>query len=173
MDLADGLSMLENKYFLVLNLTFPGVFVLETVFQIGLFSGGVSNVYEFTLLVVWSIALSMPYAVMSSLQFRLDRLLRLPKGETFRPTIGFAIKFPLHLIGAVMTTIVFKILTFKGVFQSAEPVFPAEHVRYVVALVVACLLGYPVAWLYRRLLKAPVILDSMRRLQQAGTQRPE
>ncbi len=173
MALADGLEMLENRYILVLNLTFPGIFVLETIFQIGLFSGGVENLYRFILLVLWSVALSIPYAAASAIQFRLDQLLHLPEGDSLRPGFGFAIKFPLHFAGAVMTTIIFKILASTGLFTWVEPAIPAIHIQYVVSLVIACLFGYPVASIYRRILKRPIVLDSMQRIQDAGMEGPD
>lgn len=50
-------------------LCFPGFLLMETVFQRGLFSGGVDTVYQFVLFVFWSVALSIPFVFVPLIVF--------------------------------------------------------------------------------------------------------
>jgi hypothetical protein len=49
------------KFAKALNMTFPGLVVLEIFFKTGLLSKIPETIYEFLLFIVWSIALSTPY----------------------------------------------------------------------------------------------------------------
>ena len=158
MEKTQTVKLAEMYSFTVLNLLFPGLLILETVFQVGLFSGGVEGLYLFVLLVVWSIALSMPYVIFTGMYLKVNRLLGLPDDSpNISAMASGAIRFPLNVVLALTTVVVFKFLDFYSLTCKWAEFLPPSYVRFLLSLAVTTALGFPIGWIYGKLLQVTLL----------------
>ena len=54
-------KLLKNKSIFIFGLFIPGLVILEICFKKGLFSSGISNIYELFMLLMWSLILTIPF----------------------------------------------------------------------------------------------------------------
>lgn len=59
----ESFNLISNQIYHLLNYTVPGIFLLEIINGIGLFSKTPSNLFEFTLYLIWSLILSIPFNI--------------------------------------------------------------------------------------------------------------
>jgi len=132
----------------VVAFVFPGIFILDTVLHKGLFSGGVRTAYDFILIVVWAVGLSVPYVFLPMVVFNLDpeilRALQDEKGGDEIEAEVFNLLFPLPIAFAVVHFLAYRISV------ATWTAFPPEvlgiskaHCLAVLSLFVILLLQYP------------------------------
>ena len=137
-----------SSYFIVFIL--PGLAAMDYAFERGLFSGGINNIYEFFLLIFWSISLSVPFLVIVIIALRPHELHEKedPYGQSFTSTANAAVLY----VGLLT-------LTNYAVFNACEYYLTEYLDRLVILnvrvslLIVAGIgtyvLAYPLAIIYR------------------------
>lgn len=131
--------------------TLPGLAAMDYAFGRGLFSGGIDNIYNFVLLIIWSISLSVPFLALVVRVLRPHDLHQRgdPYGASFTTTANSAL-----LYVGMLTLINY------ALFNACEYYF-GEHLERLVildvriALVIVSGIGtfisaYPLAWIYKR-----------------------
>jgi hypothetical protein len=136
----------------VFTLTCPGLLLCDVVFKKGLLNGGISDVYTFILVIFWSLILSVPYYVATTLTMLThDTSVTLDAKED-DPTLYEAV-LPLTVLLTVLTYILLKVLNyFNFGFISAKLGTPIRFEQMVVAVIAIFVLAFPIGNIYYRTL---------------------
>ena len=137
-----------SSYFIVFIL--PGLAAMDYAFERGLISGGINNIYEFLLLIFWSISLSLPFLVIVIITLHPHELHEEedPYGKSFTETANVALLY----VGLLT-------LTNYAVFNACD-YYLAEYLDrlvilnvrvslFIIATIGTFALGYPLAFIYR------------------------
>jgi len=152
-----NLDLVKRNLVKALILTFPGIFIIETVFQRGLFSGGIKSIYDFLLLIVWAIALSLPLQAFSATFVKSGKLARRLKNVELGPLAHGAILFPFTLTLTVMLSFLTKLMVLVDPLGIPEAPIPSLEAYFLIALATVLIIGLPLVPVYRWLLRKTLL----------------
>ena len=157
MDHVRNLDLVKRNLITALNLIFPGVFIIETVFQRGLFSGGIESIYDFLLLIVWAIALSLPLQAFAATFVKPGRMAVKLENVDLGPVVHGAILFPFSLALAVILSFLTKLMVFVDPFGIPAAPIPSLEVYFLMSLATVLLVAFPLVPVYRLLLRKTIL----------------
>lgn len=140
---------------------FPGVFTLDVMFHKGLFSGSVQTLYDFILLIIWAVGLSVPYVAIPVGMFSLDPDIReateddkdKEKAEAAEASIYYFV-FPQAMVFAFAHFVLYRVLlAYWTTFPDQLAGFSRIRCFAVLSLLLVVLLQYPVTKCYIRFLR--------------------
>ena len=147
----ESIQLFDTYMSYVAVLTLPGVAAMDYAFGRGLFSGGIGNIYEFFLLIFWSISLSVPFLVLvvAVLHPHLLHDKGDPYGKSMTSTINASLLYVFTLV-----------LANYALFNACDYYF-SDYLRrlvisdvrvslFIVSGIATFVLAYPLAWMYRQ-----------------------
>ena len=142
----------------------PGMMVIEFVFHKGFFSGGISNIPDLFLLLIWSICLSVPYYVCTTLILiwhELDSFKMAEEAKT-DPSI-YETALPLTLLLVFITYISYKMLMFWNLFAFISNYdIQQKYAVCFVAFIFTILVCFLIAKIYYAIVNAFLTLAAKR-----------
>ena len=112
--MKDFFTEIERSLGAVTSAFFPGLFLLDTIFDKGVLAGGISSIYEFILLVVWGFAISIPYLIIGYIAVQPNRLAKKDQQPgSYEWTFGiYSMLAPFVILLSLFTYLICKLLAF-------------------------------------------------------------
>ncbi len=150
-DTLHGLSKFLSKFVV---LTAPGLVINEFVFHKGIYGGGISNIYDLLLLLIWSAIFSLPYYICIILNIAWHEIKSkevLVNAEN-DPEI-FESGIPLLFILIVINYVIFKVMLAMNWMSSSIKIGVLQpYALLVISVVTSCAISFPMGKIYYSLL---------------------
>ena len=145
----ETVSIVNRNISLFAALIFPGIFFLEVFFEKGLMSGGINNVYEFILYLIWALIISVPFFYITSFNAMiLDTTVDLKKvDEIDIPTI-FQGALPLEIILTVITFLISRMFNYFDILPAQIIGISSKYIYIIFALILMIIISPFVSKLY-------------------------
>ena len=136
----------------VVTLICPGLLLCDVVLGKGLVNGGIGDVFTFILVILWSLILSVPYYVATTLTaLTHDTSVALEENDD-DPTI-YEAALPFTILLTLLTYILLKVLNYFNVgFISDKLATPIRYEQMVLSVVTIFVLAFPIGSIYYRTL---------------------
>lgn len=150
-DTLHGLSKFVTKFVV---LTAPGLVINEFVFHKGIYSGGIVNIYDFLLLIIWSVFYSLPYyacLILTIAWYEIKTKEELEKAVN-DPEL-FETSIPLLFMLVVINFFAYKIMLFLNWMNSLVKYgISQQYTLLIVSVMITCAVCFPISKLYFYLL---------------------
>jgi len=124
---------------------FPGLVLLDGIYEKGLFSGSVSSIYDFIFILIWALVLSLPFHF--AVVF-VDAESLLPE-EKHKGRYYSMLELPYCAVLSFIIYAAFKILERYTLFGLDNSVVPGKHLRFFIAFFIGGMASWPLAKIYR------------------------
>jgi len=145
-------------------LIFPGLFIMDTIFGKGLFSGNIDNIYSFVLLMVWSFVISILFVSLAIASYTIGKELKESGVDTSNVPIHtfYFYAIPQTVALPIITYLIYKVI---GSFDCASDLslLGLSHrvVLFSISILIVCLtsriIGFFVRWI--AILSTPILLN--------------
>jgi len=128
----------------------PGIILVEVVLNKGFISGGIQNLFDLVLLIIWSVILSIPYyplVLFLSARFEYDNPSELEKIEIDDP-LDYESMVALVVIITLINCAAYLIIKFYYTFSNILLGIEANYLIFLVSMFITFLIALPVGGFY-------------------------
>lgn len=130
----------------------PGLLICDVVFKKGLIHGGIENIYSIILLIIWSVILSIPYYVATTLIALTHDTTANLQSKDEDPTL-YEAALPFMILLIFLTYVMLKTLNYLNFgFISARIGIPIRYEQMIVSVLSIFIIAFPIGSIYYRAL---------------------
>lgn len=184
----NSVKIFNDKLFVFLNSTLPGIFTLEFFFKNGLFSKAPKTLYDFILLIFWAFILSIPFNLIHAFSFRSyfvklkNRSLRnkkiteeqqklisgevddyIKKNEEDLKKKDETLHFIFLLVYLLSIFFIYKYLITKYEYYSVWKINP-KILIYLNALIIFYILVFPIIYFLTRKIEKRILKNELKKI---------
>ncbi len=144
----DDLETLKEYAGWIIASFLPGFFVMELIYHKGLSSGGIKNIFDLILFLVWSFFISHVFNIINMNTVRLDKIESI-RGQLDTPIASYLLLPPL-IFFTLITFIIYQIFYCTKLFEPGGILcIPPIHIRLVLSFIIAIPISFIVGPLWR------------------------